>query len=498
MARDKPTPESSKEASKVSRRNYLRLAGATAASAAALTSGVTAAEDFRTITVPAGETRSFSLGDGDTLENTLIDITADGAGYRITARGDGWTIRNVGVRGYFDANVDDPIVAFCPNGGTGTIENVYLGDGGYDAPAGPTTGVFVHAYHTGHIDIDRVNAQGWAGNGVYASAPGNHDDHPSPGGHGTIHITNSYAADNPTANFRLGTDGSYCENCVSKGEGRGYWGFYNTTKLIDCDIHNGIYASDGSWKYPAEVQLENTRFAGRTHTYADSASITGSSAGSPRDRMPSGVPTTAKEAASATSNTADDNSDSTTTQPDSPDGTGTLFELVAGSNTSNVSYEFTVEGNVQKRTSAGDMASEGNDSVTDNGDGTVTVSGVSGNGYGDSFLVDGDFVSMNLEESKWTLRYGGQQVSVDDLVLPNKLVIDGSDTPRQSSEYTVAFTGTARKSAALGSVNDHDTISEGRISGRVIGGKDGYRFSGEITAFRLDGPATVRVEDGSE
>ncbi|UPV73804.1 hypothetical protein M0R89_14815 [Halorussus limi] len=496
MARDETAREPSREASNVSRRNYLRLAGSAAISAAALSTGVSAADDFQTITVPAGEVRSFSLGDGDTLENALIDISADGAGYRISANGDGWAIRNVGVKGYFDANVDDPLVAMCPNGGSGTIENVYLGDGGYDAPAGLTTGIFVHAYHTGHIDIDRVNIQGWAGNGVYASGPGNHDDHPNPGGGGTVQITNSYAADNPTADFRLGTDGSYCKNCVSKGAGRGYWGFYNTTKLIDCDIHNGIYASDGSWQSPAVVQLENTRFSGGTHTYVDSASISGSSAGTPRYRIPNGVPTTAKEAASGATSTGD-SSDSTTTSPDDSNAAGTVLELVAGSSTSNTTYEFTVEGSVQKRTSSGDVAAEDNDTVTSNGDGTVTVSGLSGNGYGDSFLVDGDIVSMNLDESKWTLKYGGNEVSVNDLVLPNKLVIDGSNAPRRSSEYTVEFSGTARKSAALGSVNDHDTITDGKISGRVIGGKDGYRFSGEITGFRLDGPANVRVEDGS-
>ncbi|MFC7080773.1 hypothetical protein [Halorussus caseinilyticus] len=144
-----------------------------------------------------------------------------------------------------------------------------------------------------------------------------------------------------------------------------------------------------------------------------------------------------------------------------------------------------------------DVASEGNDSVTDNGDGTVTVSGVAGNGYGDSYFVDGDVISMDLDESKWTIRYGGEEVGVSDLSLPNKLVIDGSNAPRLASDYTFEVSGTARKSAALGSVNDHDTISDGQISGRVIGGKDGFRFSGEITAFELDGPATVQVEDGS-
>ncbi|MFC4451563.1 polysaccharide lyase [Halorussus aquaticus] len=95
---------------------------------------------------------------------------------------------------------------------------------------------------------------------------------------------------------------------------------------------------------------------------------------------------------------------------------GKPLELVAGSDTSNVQYEFTVEGTVTKNTTAGDNAAESNDSITDNGDGTVTVTGTSGNGYGDSYYVDGSFTSMSLDESKWTIRYDGTEVSVQELL----------------------------------------------------------------------------------
>ncbi|NEU58089.1 hypothetical protein FXF75_15490 [Halorussus sp. MSC15.2] len=95
---------------------------------------------------------------------------------------------------------------------------------------------------------------------------------------------------------------------------------------------------------------------------------------------------------------------------------GKPLELVAGSNTSDVQYEFTVEGSVTKNTSAGDKAAETNDSITDNGDGTVTVTGKSGNGYGDSYYVDGSFTSMSLDESKWTIRYDGTEVGVQELL----------------------------------------------------------------------------------
>ena len=182
---------------------------------------------------------------------------------------------------------------------------------------------------------------------------------------------------------------------------------------------------------------------------------------------------------------------------DGSDEQGTVLEIVAHDDTPTRSYAFTVDGSVSKRTDAGDLSAEGNDYITDNGDGTVTVEGEAGKGYGDSYLVDGVVTSMDIDESLWTLRYGGEEVSVSDIVLPNTLVIDGSDTPRQSSTYTFKVSGSARKSAEVGSINDHDTVENGEINGRVIGGTDGFRFSGEITSFRLDGPATVRVEDGA-
>lgn len=194
----------------------------------------------------------------------------------------------------------------------------------------------------------------------------------------------------------------------------------------------------------------------------------------------------------------DDDDDNTTTDPGDGDQQGTVLELVTDDGTETIQYEFTVEGSVERRLNAGDVSAEtGNDEITDNGDGTVTVVGAAGNGYGDSYLVDGSITSMDLDESKWTVRYDGEEVAVDDLTLPNKLVIDGNDHPRRVSKYTFTVSGTARKDADPGSINEYDTVSDGEISGRVIGGVDGYRFSGEITGFSLDGPATVRVEDGS-
>ncbi|MFC7079036.1 hypothetical protein [Halorussus caseinilyticus] len=111
---------------------------------------------------------------------------------------------------------------------------------------------------------------------------------------------------------------------------------------------------------------------------------------------------------------------------------GYPFELVADSGTEGLTYEFTVEGNVVKNTSAGDNSAEGNDSVTDNGDGTVTVSGAGGSGYGDAYYVDGTITSMKIDDSKWTLRYDGQEVSVADLVPSNPPTVKKFDVSKSN------------------------------------------------------------------
>lgn len=104
--------------------------------------------------------------------------------------------------------------------------------------------------------------------------------------------------------------------------------------------------------------------------------------------------------------------------PEVKEPEGDALELISDEGTPSMDYEFTVEGNVHKRRYVGDISAEENDTLTDNGDGTTTVSGTAGNGYGDSYIVDGVVQSMTIDESNWTLRYDGEEVTVDELVEP--------------------------------------------------------------------------------
>src|SRR6056297_2572493 len=132
MARDKTAREREETGHSIDRRSFLGAASAGVASAvglSALATGSGDAAEYRTVTVPAGATENFSLGSGDTLENVLIDVTADGAGVSIRAQGDGWTIRNVGVKGPNNTGANKLFVPSVSEGGSALVENFYIGDG---------------------------------------------------------------------------------------------------------------------------------------------------------------------------------------------------------------------------------------------------------------------------------------------------------------------------------------------------------------------------------
>ncbi|WP_158056471.1 right-handed parallel beta-helix repeat-containing protein [Halorussus halophilus] len=508
MARDDTARENESESSLLDRRSYLKLAGAAAASVAAagVSSNSAKAASYETIEVSAGSTERIEVGPGETFENKLIDISADGAHFRLLTQGSDWTIRNVGVKGTNDDQDGTKATMYlrCTDGGTAVAENVYMGDGSEDRVGHAAVSDWENS---GTVKIRNFHVAGWAADGMYMSHAGVSESH----GMGETQIESSYLKNNNIENCRLGTPGSYIKDSVIHVEGesavssnesgqknpRGLW-FKEQSgmKAVNCDIKvNGsaaVMASDNG-----SGTVKDCRIDGDISSSVEQVNVSGS----PDVSAPKGVPMTAEEAASGKGGTSGKDR-SSSGESDSTDTTtgdaeqGKVFQLIADEDGVADEYQFTVDGSVSPQTDPSANMAEESDSVEKNDDGTVTVSGSAMGGFGDSFLVTGDFVSFDLNEDKWTLRYDGEEVSVSDLVLPNLLVIDGS-TPNSPSSYEFSVSGEANKSAAHGSVNANDSAKDGSIAGQVYAGTDAYRFSGEITAFSLDGPANVRVEDNA-
>lgn len=265
-------------------------------------SAAASGQEYDVVEVPPGESHIVTLGDNDVLENTLIDITASGAEYRIVAKGDDWEIRDVGVRGAWDTGYETAPL-YCQvdsEDAMGVIENVYFGDPVHDE-LGEVTGLYVPPDHAGTLEIDRMNVQDFGDNGIYASDPGNE----KLGGLGgdTI-VTNSYSANNEVSNFRIGTEDSYCENCVGFGGHRGVWSYFEHTELVDCefgDNQSDVVVGIGTHYYrkgaETEVTVTDSRFDGVLFSN-DTNELHGESAGEPEHRIPEGVPESAEAAAS--------------------------------------------------------------------------------------------------------------------------------------------------------------------------------------------------------
>lgn len=570
----------------------MKLVGATAMSATAagaVSGSAQASEDYKTIKVPAWKTHNISLGDNDTLENVLIDVTARGASVSIRAHGDGWAIRNVGIKGEID--VERPSKIFAPSvskGGSAIVENFYMGDGcGISSPS-RLGGIWVNANtpHLGELTFRRLHIAGWADNGLYGSGPGRqHGPNAGP-----VKVEQSYAHNNNIAGFRLGTHGSYVKDSTvvvdgdlapvampGRKNGRGIWCKDGANINIEnCDVWvGGPHGSSGiRASHEATAYVRDSAVRGGIDGPSKETNVTGN----PSKRAPEGVPMTAEEAASGGSNTGSE----TPEDDQASSGLSNTLTISGEESPDMLNYEFTVAGELRKSTARGatmddyDAIEDGTatgrvqrglDSyefegeltlfrVTDgavvylNGErvnpaelgedlaNTLTIYGqdmdkdeyefeVDGNlvqsddlaatiddndvieggvargqvrNYKDSYRFNGEILSFELDGTAKVI-LNGEEVDPDELgntqpELPNVIILDGTATPDATSEYTFGVSGEINKTDELGTVDSTDTIEDGVATGSIGDDTDAYRFSGELTEFRLSGPASVTVKQG--
>jgi hypothetical protein len=502
------------------RRAYLRLTGATVAGVAATSagSGAVSAASVETIEVSSGEEERIELDGGDTLENTIIDVSARGASVAIRARtrGGDIAIRNVAIEGV-DTQADDTInVAAYDEDATVTIENCYFGDGGED-DAGDGAGegegcIFVNASHAGDLLIRNVHVANFE-TGIYASAPGNPPVESKPdkqvGEGGTVRIEDTYLANVEKSGYKLGSTGSYVENSIAKDAGNPVFVVWNEIDARDVDIRNrGEEAFNVGYKFDpageeAVAVIEDCRAEAERYVVGP-GSARGEVDPNPDLSPPDGVPMSPEEAASGEdgsdggggdggsgddggSDGGDDGSGD-----DGGDGGSDLPNRLRVQATGDLTtYEFTVSGALE---AGPDFDTDGTDGI----DGSSAQGQVNTTGSDDYYF--GGEVTRFERDGDLEVYVNGEEVDPDGF---------GSDEPARSLsvvgtgprvEYELSVSGELEKSTARdGSINSSDEIDGSTATGYVLGGTDSYRFAGEITDLTVDDPDAVSIYlDGEE
>lgn len=179
-----------------------------------------------------------------------------------------------------------------------------------------------------------------------------------------------------------------------------------------------------------------------------------------------------------------------------------LFEIVATEHGS-VRYELTVDGDAEGARVTDRVKAEDDDEITQNDDGTVTVTGTTGNpGYGDAFRFTGEVLEFGSSgDIDFFLRLDRQRVTVDEL-------LDGDTGPGRIFEIVATEHGTVRYEFTVDGdaegvrlsdrikSEEEDRVREtddGTVTVAGSTGNEGYgdafRVTGEITAFESTGTA---------
>jgi len=497
MARDERTADG--KDSLLNRRTLIKTTGIGLAGLAGLAaSGQGAAASYRTVTVPAGGHRSFSVGDGETLENLLVDITASGATCSFNATANNWTMRNIGVRGKQSSDGTLVTISVPDSGSTGTLENCYFGDGqeyqsSTDAQA---VGIWVDATgsnaHLGTLQLNNVHLGGFINNGLYASGTAVQQGSSA----GDTVLDGCYFRSNNIAQVRISHTGDIVRNSViiaredevvAEGpddggrvkNGRGIWGHdgWGEVQVENCDIYSdwGALVTDSQ----TGMVATDCRVHGGISADVDTQNVTGS----PDLTPPAGAPMTAVEAASGSSSTSSTSDSTTTTTADDLPNT---ISISGGSSSNIVSYSFTVSDALEKSTAGGASIDDG-DTIT----GTTANGAIAGGT--DSYAYAGDITAFTVDDGA-TVTVNGETVdpaTLGDSSTTNTITLTGN-SGRSDYSFTVSDSVT-KSSEGDATINGGDHIDGSMVTGAVAGGVDAYDFTGTLTAFSLDGDATVTL-----
>ncbi|KAB1185159.1 MULTISPECIES: hypothetical protein [Haloferax] len=197
---------------------------------------------------------------------------------------------------------------------------------------------------------------------------------------------------------------------------------------------------------------------------------------------------------------SDSTGDSTDSSTDSTSDTASTVEVISTENPSELTYEFTATGEVTKiLNDTRNSAEENNDDISQNSDGTWSVQGYTGNGYGDSYTVKGELTEFSPATGPVKLVVDGQEVdpatlgddgSSQTVETVSKLTIDGMGTD-ELAHYRFSVSGTVKQIDDPG----EDNVNNQKVRGATRRGIDEFEFTGQITSFAIKGPARVYLDD---
>ncbi|ELY31952.1 hypothetical protein C500_05223 [Natrialba magadii ATCC 43099] len=469
----------------------MKLAGATtAATAFGATAGAANSDDYETITANGQVIR---IGQGDTFENKLIDLT-NGNSVLLLVEGGNSVIRNVGFEGLHRG--DAFMISITAPSGDVLIENVYLGDGstkeGESFVHGPGA-VFYHSNAACDVTFRHCNVQGWPNNGFYCS---------NTASGGSARFEHCYGKNNGVSTYRVAGGNDAIVNSVAYNDNTDYgpgWGGYTE------DSGRPVWVWPGS-----TVSIEDSHFASGGYPHAlimrgnataqmSGGAISGSVQGGGLDRsnvssspdlsVPEGTPTSAVEAASGetseTGGSEPDAGEDTDDDDDEPALDNLL--LVEGDDSDVTRYEFEAEGDVEPSTAEGatiDAAAGVEDGV---------AYGVVAD-WKDAFRFDGDLLSLTVD-GPGTVFVNGEEVDPSDYGedLPHVLEIEGRGAP---TSYEITVDGTIELDADEDPDDEVTTISGSTVQSSVTDSTQTFRFSGALTDVTFtDGEAAVFLDD---
>ncbi|MBV0926251.1 VWA domain-containing protein [Halomicroarcula limicola] len=200
------------------------------------------------------------------------------------------------------------------------------------------------------------------------------------------------------------------------------------------------------------------------------------------------------------------------------------LEIVSTDEDVEFTYEITVDGTAERAETSDEVSSigEDNDRISSNGDGTVTISGETGNLQGDAFEITGEIDSFKKMsgESGVELRLDGTDVTDQFVSEDDTGASTGSDTQSEFAiistdqdaelRYEFRVDGEVERAELSDSVTsideDNDAITENgdgttTVTGETGNGEgDAYTVTGDIISFeKTDGDSSFRLElDGED